>query len=82
VRFEGRGMGLAAAVHIGRHVHPKAKPEAAPPPVPTGIDYLSLIAARRDAELARPISFAELSAATANSDIGTAVDDHTEEHGS
>lgn len=78
VRFEGRAMGLAAAVHIGRHVHPKARPDAAPPPVPTGIDYLSLVAARRDAELARPISFADLSAAS-EGDIGAADNDHSEE---
>lgn len=51
-RFEGRGMGKAVPVRIGRHVHPKARPEAAPAPVPTGIDYLSLVAARRAAELA------------------------------
>ena len=51
VRFEGRPMGKAAPVRIGRYTHPKARPESAPAPVPTGIDYLSLIAARRDAEL-------------------------------
>ncbi len=45
-------MGKAVPVRIGRHVHPKARPDAAPDPVPTGIDYLSLIAGRREAELA------------------------------
>jgi len=52
VRFENRPMGRAVPVRIGRHVHPKARPDAAPDPVPTGIDYLSLIAGRREAELA------------------------------
>jgi putative transposase len=52
VRFEGRGMGKAAPVRIGRQVHPKARPDAVPTPVPTGIDYLALVAARRAAELA------------------------------
>lgn len=52
VRFQDRSMGKALPVHIGRHTHPKARPEAAPAQVPTGIDYLSLVAARREAELA------------------------------
>jgi putative transposase len=52
VRFETRSMGKAVPMRIGRHVHPHARPEAAPPPVPTGIDYLSLVAQRRAAELA------------------------------
>ena len=61
VRFEGRAMGKAVAVRIGRHVHPKARPDAAPAPVPTGIDYLSLVAARREAELAgTPIDYAAM----------------------
>lgn len=61
VRFENRPMGKAVPVRIGRHVHPKARAEAAPDPVPTGIDYLSLIAARREAELAgQPIDYAAL----------------------
>ena len=51
VRFEGRAMGLATPQKISRHTHPKARPEAAPPPEPSGIDYLGLLAARRDAEL-------------------------------
>jgi len=50
VRFEGRSMGQAVPVRIGRHTHPKARPEGAPAPTPTGIDYLSLVAARRAAE--------------------------------
>lgn len=59
VRFEGRAMGLAVPQRISRHTHPNARPDAAPPPAPSGIDYLGLLAARRDAELGgEPISYA------------------------
>jgi len=63
VRFEGRSMGAAVALRISRHTHPKARPDAAPAPVPTGIDYLSLLASRHDAELVgRRIDYAGLDA--------------------
>ncbi|MGH9170852.1 MAG: hypothetical protein ACRD0Z_08265 [Acidimicrobiales bacterium] len=51
VRYEGRPMGLAVPVRIGRHTHPKARSEAPPVPAPTGIEYLDLIDRRREAEL-------------------------------
>ncbi len=60
VRFQGRPMGKGIPVVIGRHSHPQARPEAAPPPAPTGIDYLGLVADRRDAELAAAINYSEL----------------------
>ena len=60
IRFQGRAMGDGIPVVIGRHSHPQARPEAAPPPAPTGIDYLGLLAARRDAELASSINYAQL----------------------
>ena len=67
VRYQGRAMGKAVPVRITRHTHPQARPETALPPVPTGIDYLSLIAARRDAALkGKPIDYAQLD--TAGSD--------------
>ena len=53
VRFQGRSMGTGIPVVIGRHTHPMVRPEASPPPSPTGIDYLGLLAARREAELAQ-----------------------------
>lgn len=54
-------MGLATPQKISRHTHPKARPEAAPPPEPSGIDYLGLLAARRDKELGgERISYADL----------------------
>ena len=46
VRWNGRPWGLARPQHIGRHSHPKAKPETPAAPAPgTGIDYLAIIAA-------------------------------------
>ncbi|MGH9077958.1 MAG: DDE-type integrase/transposase/recombinase [Acidimicrobiales bacterium] len=72
VRFEGRPMGQAVPVRIARHTHPKARPDAAPAPVPTGIDYLSLVAARRSAELdGKRIDFAALAASDEPTAIGT-----------
>ena len=52
VRYRHREFGLAAPQVIGRHIHPQAKSEPRPPPAPAGIDYLGLLAARRDAEQA------------------------------
>jgi putative transposase len=63
VRWQGRPMGRGVPHTIGRHTHPKARPEAAPPPAATGIDYLGLLAEqheRRLAEQARPIDYAAL----------------------
>ena len=61
VRYDRRPMGKAIAVRIGRHVHPKARTEAVPPPVPTGIDYLGLVRKKREAELlGRRIDYAGL----------------------
>jgi putative transposase len=47
VRYRGVPHGLAIPHRITRHSHPKARPETGenPPPQPTGIDYLALIAA-------------------------------------
>jgi len=40
VRLAGAPMGLTASHRIGRHSHPKAKPEPpTAPPKPSGIDY-------------------------------------------
>lgn len=60
IRFQGRPMGKGLPVTIGRHAHPMARPEAAPAPAPTGIDYLGLLAERRDAEQARSINYSQL----------------------
>ena len=50
VRYQDRPMGRAVPRRIDRHVHPAARPEAAPPPRPSGIDYLGLVADRVSAE--------------------------------
>lgn len=60
IRFQGRPMGKGVPFRIGRHSHPQARPETPPAPAPTGIDYLGLLADRRDAELAEAINYAEL----------------------
>jgi len=61
VRFEGRPMGKAVPQTIGRHSHPAARPEpATEAPTPTGIDYLGLVAQRRDDQQGGRIHFGEL----------------------
>jgi len=59
VRYDGRNMGKAAPHQVRRHVHPKARPdETTQAPEATGIDYLALLAARRDRDLVEKISYA------------------------
>lgn len=61
VRHQDRPFGLAKPMRIGRQVHPKATPHVEPPATPTGIDYLGLLAAQRDAELGgERIDYAQL----------------------
>ncbi len=62
VRHHGRSHGLAVAFRIGRHAHPKARPEHldTDPPVPTGINYLHLIDAVHDRVLAERVNYAAL----------------------
>ena len=64
-------MGQGLPVSIGRHSHPQARKEAARAPAPTGIDYLALLAERREAELARSINYAQLRL------DGTEAEEHT-----
>ena len=63
VRWQGNPAGQAVPHVIGRHAHPKARPEQPAPPAPvTGIDYMGLIDSAHDARLAGgAISFAGLS---------------------
>jgi len=63
VRWQGRPAGQAIPHIIGRHAHPKARPEQpAPPPAATGIDYIGLPGAAHDTRLAgAAISFAGIS---------------------
>jgi putative transposase len=61
VRLAGAPKGLAIPHRIGRHAHPKARPETpAPPPAATGIDYLRLIDAAHHQQLATQINYTAL----------------------
>jgi putative transposase len=51
VRYQHRPFGTAVPLVIGRHTHPQAERELPPQPTGTGIDYLKLLAQKRDAEL-------------------------------
>lgn len=66
VRYQGRDMGKAVPFRITRHVHPDAGTTAPPPAAPTGIDYLNLIAADHQQQLAAiTIDYDSLPALTA-----------------
>lgn len=62
VLCDGQPAGVAAPLVIGRHSHPRATPEIPETvPVPaTGIDYLALIDAARNGEVARTVNYAAL----------------------
>jgi putative transposase len=61
VRYGGRSFGAAVAFTIGRHAHPKARPEQpAITATPTGIDYLHLIDTAHTEALQRRINYAAL----------------------
>lgn len=62
VRLAGKPMGLAIPHRIGRHAHPKARPEtpSPAPPTPTGIDYARLIDTAHQTQLARKVNYAAL----------------------
>jgi len=49
IRWNGTPHGLAVPRQVGRHSHPKAKPEEPDiPPPATGIDYLGIIRAEHE----------------------------------
>jgi putative transposase len=54
IRWKGKPAGIAVPFEISRHAHPKARPEPSekPPAPATGIDYVGLLQAAHDAELA------------------------------
>jgi putative transposase len=66
VRHHGKPMGLAIPHRIGRHAHPKARPETPPPPAPpaSGIAYLPLIDAAHQAELAERVNYQAITGQT------------------
>jgi putative transposase len=74
VRYQGRPMGKAIPRRIRHHTHPRAKPETAPPPKPSGIDYLGLVASRVAGESARRIAYAEIALPGADSPDNDSAD--------
>jgi putative transposase len=73
VRRDGKPMGLAVPQVIGRHSHPKARPEqpAADPPR-TNIDYLGIPADQHQAAIARRINYDALASPEDNAPPGDA----------
>jgi putative transposase len=58
VRLDGKPLGLAIPHRIGRHAHPKARPETpAPPPAASGINYLRLVDQAHQQQLGSRISY-------------------------
>ncbi len=78
VRWCDEPMGLAVPQVIGRHAHPKAKPEQPDPGPPprSGIDYLKLLADQHHDTLARRINYDAL---TDTGHHGQGVGDHVGE---
>jgi putative transposase len=70
VRHQQRSFGKAVAFRIGRHAHPKARPEQPDdqPPPATGIDYLRLLDATHSQQLAQQINYAALAEADLDAD--------------
>ena len=65
VRYRGRSHGVAVTFRIGRHSHPKARPEHLPAsstdePPASGIDYLRLVDADHAAQLESRINYTAL----------------------
>jgi putative transposase len=90
VRYRGTPHGLALPHRITRHSHPKARPEITenPPPAPTGINYLGIVATTHRNDLGGHINYDALTRhdatapgpeetlpeATTATDPGTALD--------
>ena len=61
IRYGEREFGKAVAFTIGRHAHPKARPEHPDnPPEPSGIDYLRLLDATHTQQLESRINYTAL----------------------
>jgi putative transposase len=75
VRYQGKPAGLATPHRIGRHTHPKARPEPeAPPPAPaTGINYLAMIDAAGTELTAARINYMAIADGAPLSDQATAT---------
>ena len=67
VRYSGREFGTAVAHRVGRHAHPKARPETPDTaPEPTGIDYLRLIDTAHTERLEARINYSALNHSTSH----------------
>ena len=73
VRLQGKPLGLAIPHRIGRHSHPKARPEtpATTAPEPTGIDYLHLVDTTHHQRLGQQINYTALTDTTTIEPGGT-----------
>lgn len=60
VRYSGRSFGKAVAFTIGRHAHPKARPEHRSEPELSGIDYLRLLDTTHTQRLESRINYTAL----------------------
>ncbi|MFZ3467516.1 DDE-type integrase/transposase/recombinase, partial [Streptomyces sp. 2.9] len=61
VRASGKSAGKALPHRVGRHTHPKARPETPPQPAPpTGIDYLKILDETHTANTAKGINYSSL----------------------
>lgn len=60
VRYQGRDMGKAVPFKISRHVHPDTTTPPQQAAAPTGIDYLNLITANHQQQLAATINYHSL----------------------
>jgi putative transposase len=77
VCYHGKQFAKAVPHVIGRHSHPKARPETEQqPPAPTGIDYLNLVAADHHDAAGAAINFHALTTPTIP--LATTLD--TDEH--
>ena len=78
VRYRGRSFGPAVGFTIGRHTHPKARPEHPhADPEPTGIDYLRLIDTTHTERLEARINYTALLAGTGTEPAEQPVEQHT-----
>jgi transposase InsO family protein len=76
VRYHGKTFAKAVPYLIGRHSHPKARPETPQqPPTPTHIDYLNLVAADHHDATAAAINFHALTKAIPTDTTDTATTD-------
>ncbi|WP_326790576.1 DDE-type integrase/transposase/recombinase [Streptomyces sp. NBC_00151] len=61
VRTSGKSAGKAVPHRVGRHTHPKARPETPPESAPpTGIDYLKILDETHKANTAKGINYSSL----------------------